>query len=63
MKMPITAVFLLFFLSLTVFSGCESDPLLSPQSGADDAKGSYGFTSFPGAEASEKKPKSNPELF
>ena len=44
--------------------GCESDPLLAPQSDEKEEKGSYGFSSFPGDKADPgAHKKSNPELF
>ncbi len=44
--------------------GCESDPLLAPQSDDEEEKGSYGLSSFPGDKADPwAHKKSNPELF
>ena len=44
--------------------GCESDPLLAPQSDEKEEKGSYGLSSFPGDKVdSTSQAKSNPELF
>ncbi len=44
--------------------GCESDPLLAPQSDDKEEKGSYGLSSFPG-DSVDPTPykKANPELF
>ena len=44
--------------------GCESDPLLAPQSEDKEEKGSYGLSSFPG-DSVDPTPykKANPELF
>ena len=50
-----------------IFFGCESDPILSPQSEETEEKGSYGFSVFPGGDKKEHfepgEPQSNPELF
>ena len=44
--------------------GCESDPLLAPQSEDKEEKGSYGLSSFPG-DSVDPTPykKANLELF
>ena len=43
--------------------GCESDPLLAPQSDEKEEKGSYGLSSFPGDIAdSTSQEKFNPEV-
>jgi hypothetical protein len=44
--------------------GCESDPLLAPQSEDKEEKGSYGLSSFP-EDSVDPTPykKANPELF
>ena len=54
--------FLLCALCWSLLSGCESDPLLSPQS-EEEEKGSYGLSTFPGGEVAAIDRPSNPELF
>ena len=54
--------FLLCALCWSLLAGCESDPLLAPQS-EEEAEGSYGLSTFPGGETAAKDRQSNPELF
>ena len=55
-------IFFLFFGVLLFISiGCEDDPLLAPQSEAEDDGGSYGNLSLPGDENDEGQ--ENPEIF
>ncbi|MBH49172.1 MAG: hypothetical protein CMG69_00250 [Candidatus Marinimicrobia bacterium] len=48
---------ILFSLLIT---GCEDDPIISPQTGDADDGGSYGNLSFPG---SDNNDVNNPETF
>ena len=50
-----------FFLLIIFLNGCEDDPLLAPQSEAEDDGGSYGNLSLPGDENDEGQ--ENPEIF
>ena len=54
-------LFLFFGFLLFISIGCEDDPLLAPQSEAEDDGGSYGNLSLPGDENDEGQ--ENPELF
>ena len=54
--------FLLCALGWSLLSGCESDPLLAPQS-EEEEEGSYGLSTFPGDEVAAIDRQSNPELF
>ena len=54
--------FLLCALCWSLLAGCESDPLLAPQS-EEEEEGSYGLSTFPGSETAVKDRQSNPELF
>ena len=59
------ALYLVVFLGVSWGTmGCESDPLLAPQSEDKEEKGSYGLSSFPG-DSVDPTPykKANPELF
>ena len=53
---------LLCALCWSLLTGCESDPLLAPQS-EEEEEGSYGLSTFPGSETAAKDRLSNPELF
>mgnify|MGYP001169621167 CR=1 FL=1 len=44
-----------------IFSACEDDPLLAPQSGEEEDGGSYGNLSLP--ESKENIKPENPETF
>ena len=44
------------------FSGCEDDPLLAPQTGSDEDKGSYGNL-VPLQDFEEEIREKNPETF
>ena len=50
-----------YFILCTIFSACEDDPLLAPQSGEEEDGGSYGNLSLPQSKE-DTKPK-NPETF
>ncbi|MDE2812560.1 MAG: hypothetical protein OXM01_06040 [Gemmatimonadota bacterium] len=54
--------FLLCSLCWSLLAGCESDPLLAPQS-EEEEEGSYGLSTFPGSEVAAIDRPSNPELF
>ena len=45
-----------------LFNGCEDDPLLAPQTGSDEDKGSYGNLA-PLQEFEEEIREKNPEIF
>jgi len=53
---------LLGALCWSLLVGCESDPLLAPQS-EEEEEGSYGLSTFPGRETAIKDRRANPELF
>ena len=56
--------FLLCGMCWHLISGCESDPVLAPQSGEEEEEGSYGASTLPGIEpAGQARAKANPELF
>ena len=56
--------FLLCGLCWHLISGCESDPVLAPQSGEEEEEGSYGASTLPGSGPDgEARAKANPELF
>ena len=42
MKKKYLTVLVAFCLGMFSFNGCEDDPLLAPQSGSEEDKGSYG---------------------
>ena len=52
---------ILSFLLIIFLNGCEDDPLLAPQSEAEDDGGSYGNLSLPDDENDEGQ--ENPEIF
>ncbi len=55
--------FLLCGLCWHLISGCESDPVLAPQSGEEE-EGSYAASTLPGSDpAGQARAKANPELF
>ena len=45
-----------------IFQGCEDDPLLAPQTGSDEDKGSYGNLA-PLQDFEEELREKNPEIF
>ena len=45
-----------------LFNGCEDDPLLAPQTGSDEDKGSYGNLA-PLQDFEEEIREKNPEIF
>ena len=65
MRQPLASLGLVLLLGVSWGTmGCESDPLLAPQSDEKEEKGSYGLSSFPGDKADPgAHKKSNPELF
>ena len=49
---------------LLLAAGCESDPILAPQTEESKTSGSYGLTAVPGAgPKDDERKKRNPELF
>tara|TARA_Y100001935_G_scaffold229558_1_gene209309 strand:+ start:444 stop:662 length:219 start_codon:yes stop_codon:yes gene_type:complete len=52
----------IFCLVMLSFSGCEDDPLLAPQTGSDEDKGSYGNL-VPLQDFEEEIREKNPETF
>jgi len=54
-------LFYIFLFLGILFSSCEDDPLLAPQSGESEDGGSYGNLSLPGDK--EKNKSKNPEIF
>ena len=58
---PIRLFVLFCFSILIIFSSCEDDPLLAPQSGDEDDGGSYGNLSLPASKEPAKL--KNPETF
>jgi len=62
MKKSHLTVLFAFCLGIFSFNGCEDDPLLAPQAGSEEDKGSYGNIvplQDPEVEIREK----NPEIF
>jgi len=62
MKKNHLTVLFAFCLGIISFNGCEDDPLLAPQAGSEEDKGSYGNIvplQNPEVENREK----NPEIF
>ena len=62
MKKNHLTVLFVFCLGIFSFNGCEDDPLLAPQAGSEEDKGSYGNIvplQDPEVEIREK----NPEIF
>ena len=55
---------LLCGMCLQLISGCESDPVLAPQSGEEEEEGSYAASTLPGSDpVGQARAKANPELF
>ena len=52
----------IFSLAMFFFNGCEDDPLLAPQTGSDEDKGSYGNLA-PLQDFEEEIREKNPEIF
>ena len=52
----------ILFLSVLIIQGCEDDPLLAPQTGSDEDKGSYGNLA-PLQDFEEEIREKNPEIF
>ena len=52
----------ILFLSVLIIQGCEDDPLLAPQTGSDEDKGSYGNLA-PLQDFEEELREKNPEIF
>ena len=50
-----------YFSLLLLFSSCEDDPLLAPQTGKEEDGGSYGNLSMPASKENSKI--KNPETF
>ena len=60
--------FLSCLLCLGLVSGCESDPVLAPDTADEEPKGSYGFSTFSKSFVENDSPeiaplKRNPEVF
>ena len=51
-----------FCLGMFFFNGCEDDPLLAPQTGSDEDKGSYGNLA-PLQDFEQEIREKNPEIF
>ena len=60
-KNHLTFLFI-FCLGMLSFNGCEDDPLLAPQTGSDEDKGSYGNLA-PLQDFEEEIREKNPETF
>ena len=56
------AFLFIFCLGIFSFNGCEDDPLLAPQTGSDEDKGSYGNLA-PLQDFEEEIREKNPETF
>ena len=52
----------ILFLGVLIIQGCEDDPLLAPQTGSDEDKGSYGNLA-PLQDLEEEIREKNPEIF
>ena len=52
----------ILFLSVLIIQGCEDDPLLAPQTGSDEDKGSYGNLA-PLQDFEDEIREKNPEIF
>ena len=62
MKKNHLTVLFVFCLGIFSFNGCEDDPLLAPQAGSEEDKGSYGnIVPLQGSEAETRE--KNPEIF
>ena len=56
------AFLFIFCFGIFSFNGCEDDPLLAPQTGSDEDKGSYGNLT-PLQDFEEEIREKNPETF
>ena len=62
MKKNYITILLVFCFGMLSFNGCEDDPLLAPQTGSEEDKGSYGDL-VPLQDFEEEIREKNPETF